>query len=76
MLANTPVAPRYVRSLYSGLCAIGSSQARRKQVFTRAEHRRRHELNHNPEASYRCTQTGCKKAFHRPDLLARHMERQ
>ncbi|CAL5874463.1 uncharacterized protein PFLUO_LOCUS8759 [Penicillium psychrofluorescens] len=45
------------------------------KVFTRAEHRRRHELNHNPEASYRCTQQGCKKAFHRPDLLARHMER-
>ncbi|OQE24314.1 hypothetical protein PENSTE_c007G01207 [Penicillium steckii] len=45
------------------------------KVFTRAEHRRRHELNHNPEASYRCTHTSCKKAFHRPDLLARHMER-
>jgi hypothetical protein len=38
--------------------------------------RRRHELNHNPEALYRCTQTGCKKSFHRSDLLARHMERQ
>lgn len=46
------------------------------QVFTRAEHRRRHELNHNPEASYRCATQGCKKAFHRADLLARHMERQ
>ncbi|KKK20332.1 hypothetical protein P175DRAFT_0354247 [Aspergillus ochraceoroseus IBT 24754] len=45
------------------------------KVFTRAEHRRRHELNHNPEALFRCTQSGCKKAFHRPDLLARHMER-
>ncbi|KAJ5344979.1 Zinc finger C2H2 [Penicillium brevicompactum] len=45
------------------------------KVFTRAEHKRRHELNHNPEASYRCTQHGCKKAFHRTDLLARHMER-
>ncbi|PYH89940.1 C2H2 finger domain protein [Aspergillus ellipticus CBS 707.79] len=45
------------------------------KVFTRAEHRRRHELNHNPEALYRCTQNSCKKAFHRPDLLARHMER-
>ncbi|KAL3491641.1 hypothetical protein BJX62DRAFT_122449 [Aspergillus germanicus] len=45
------------------------------KVFTRAEHRRRHELNHNPEASYRCTQTGCKKSFHRADLLTRHMER-
>ncbi|KAJ5477940.1 Zinc fingerC2H2 [Penicillium desertorum] len=46
-----------------------------KRVFTRAEHRRRHELNHNPEASYRCSTQGCKKAFHRADLLARHMER-
>ncbi|KAJ5777927.1 hypothetical protein N7520_001173 [Penicillium odoratum] len=45
------------------------------KVFTRAEHRRRHELNHNPEASYRCTHLGCKKAFHRSDLLARHIER-
>lgn len=47
-----------------------------EQVFTRAEHRRRHELNHNPEASYPCTYDGCHKAFHRSDLLARHMERQ
>ncbi|RDW60404.1 uncharacterized protein DSM5745_10862 [Aspergillus mulundensis] len=46
-----------------------------QKVFTRAEHKRRHELNHNPEALYRCTQTGCKKSFHRSDLLARHMER-
>ncbi|KAB8236129.1 uncharacterized protein BDW43DRAFT_248646 [Aspergillus alliaceus] len=45
------------------------------KVFTRAEHRRRHELNHNPEALFRCTHVGCKKAFHRPDLLARHVER-
>ncbi|KAF9894773.1 hypothetical protein FE257_004394 [Aspergillus nanangensis] len=45
------------------------------KVFTRAEHRRRHELNHNPEALFRCSRPGCKKAFHRPDLLARHMER-
>ncbi|THC87141.1 hypothetical protein EYZ11_013413 [Aspergillus tanneri] len=45
------------------------------KVFTRAEHRRRHELNHNPEALFRCTHHNCKKAFHRPDLLARHMER-
>ncbi|KAL2009865.1 hypothetical protein VTN00DRAFT_5672 [Thermoascus crustaceus] len=45
------------------------------KVFTRAEHRRRHELNHNPEASFPCTYEGCRKAFHRPDLLARHMER-
>ncbi|KAL3470538.1 hypothetical protein BJX99DRAFT_48139 [Aspergillus californicus] len=45
------------------------------KVFTRAEHKRRHELNHNPEALYRCTQSGCRKSFHRSDLLTRHMER-
>ncbi|KAE8349180.1 hypothetical protein BDV28DRAFT_141743 [Aspergillus coremiiformis] len=45
------------------------------KIFTRAEHRRRHELNHNPEASFRCTHLGCKKAFRRSDLLARHVER-
>ena len=45
------------------------------QVFTRAEHKRRHELNHSPEASYPCDRTGCRKAFHRQDLLQRHQER-
>ncbi|OAP58626.1 hypothetical protein AYL99_07716 [Fonsecaea erecta] len=45
------------------------------QVFTRAEHRRRHELNHNPEALFPCTRPGCRKAFHRMDLLQRHQER-
>lgn len=46
------------------------------QIFTRAEHKRRHELNHNPDASYRCSQQGCGKSFHRLDLLQRHQERQ
>ncbi|EAW10788.1 putative C2H2 finger domain protein [Aspergillus clavatus NRRL 1] len=45
------------------------------KVFTRAEHRRRHELNHKPEALYRCPHQGCKKTFHRADLLTRHMAR-
>ncbi|KIV83028.1 hypothetical protein, variant [Exophiala sideris] len=45
------------------------------KVFTRAEHRRRHELNHNPEALFPCTRPGCRKAFHRIDLLQRHQER-
>ncbi|KAJ9604155.1 hypothetical protein H2200_011678 [Cladophialophora chaetospira] len=45
------------------------------KVFTRAEHRRRHELNHNPEALFPCTRPGCRKAFHRMDLLQRHQER-
>ncbi|KAK5081969.1 hypothetical protein LTR05_007111 [Lithohypha guttulata] len=45
------------------------------KVFTRAEHRRRHELNHNPDAVFRCQQPSCGKAFHRLDLLQRHQER-
>jgi hypothetical protein len=32
-------------------------------------------LNHSPEASYPCDRAGCRKAFHRPDLLQRHQER-
>lgn len=45
------------------------------QVFTRAEHRRRHELNHNPDATFQCRHPGCNKSFHRVDLLQRHQER-
>ncbi|KAL2404633.1 hypothetical protein ABEF93_006561 [Exophiala dermatitidis] len=45
------------------------------KVFTRAEHRRRHQLNHNPEALFPCTRPRCRKAFHRIDLLQRHLER-
>ncbi|GBF61381.1 krueppel-like factor [Trichophyton mentagrophytes] len=45
------------------------------KVFTRAEHRRRHELNHNPQATFVCTINGCGKGFHRSDLLSRHMEK-
>ncbi|EAS36633.3 uncharacterized protein CIMG_01987 [Coccidioides immitis RS] len=46
-----------------------------KKIFTRAEHRRRHELNHNPQASFVCSVEGCGKGFHRHDLLTRHMEK-
>ncbi|KAL9617787.1 MAG: hypothetical protein Q9160_007441 [Pyrenula sp. 1 TL-2023] len=45
------------------------------KIFTRAEHRRRHELNHSTQPSFPCNRPGCRKAFHRPDLLARHVER-
>ncbi|KAJ6147871.1 hypothetical protein N7497_009853 [Penicillium chrysogenum] len=45
------------------------------KVFTRAEHRRRHELSHEPKKKYPCTSEGCKKAFHRPDYLAQHLGR-
>ncbi|KAJ5607443.1 hypothetical protein N7537_004062 [Penicillium hordei] len=45
------------------------------KVFTRAEHRRRHELSHEPRKQYPCTYEGCKKAFHRPDYLTQHLSR-
>ncbi|CAG8909249.1 unnamed protein product [Penicillium egyptiacum] len=45
------------------------------KVFTRAEHRRRHELSHEPKKKYPCTYEGCKKAFHRRDYLAQHLRR-
>ncbi|KUM62387.1 hypothetical protein ACN42_g4737 [Penicillium freii] len=45
------------------------------KVFTRAEHRRRHELSHEPRKQYPCTYEGCKKAFHRPDYLTQHLGR-
>ncbi|KAL8847291.1 MAG: hypothetical protein Q9221_007667 [Calogaya cf. arnoldii] len=46
------------------------------KVFTRAEHRKRHEANHNPEPTFQCSYEDCRKPFHRADLLARHRERQ
>ncbi|KAL8871319.1 MAG: hypothetical protein Q9174_002823 [Haloplaca sp. 1 TL-2023] len=46
------------------------------KVFTRAEHRKRHEANHNPEAAFKCQVVDCQKPFQRADLLRRHMERQ
>ncbi|KAK4191131.1 hypothetical protein QBC35DRAFT_36200 [Podospora australis] len=42
------------------------------KTFTRAEHLRRHQLSHGAP-QYRCT--GCEKAFHRPDLLLRHQQK-
>ncbi|KAJ5817785.1 hypothetical protein N7447_007793 [Penicillium robsamsonii] len=46
-----------------------------QKVFTRAEHRRRHELSHEPKKQYTCTYEGCQKAFHRPDYLTQHLGR-
>ncbi|TVY43321.1 Zinc finger protein [Lachnellula subtilissima] len=44
------------------------------KTFTRAEHLRRHQLSHQKPA-YACTFKDCERAFHRPDLLTRHMHR-
>ncbi|MCJ1287084.1 hypothetical protein MMC26_006432 [Xylographa opegraphella] len=45
------------------------------KIFTRAEHRKRHEANHLSEPLFTCPVNNCKKPFHRADLLSRHMER-
>ncbi|KAF1950618.1 hypothetical protein CC80DRAFT_226617 [Byssothecium circinans] len=42
--------------------------------YTRAEHLRRHQKNHAPDA-LRCEFPGCGKPFFRVDLLERHQER-
>ncbi|AEO64534.1 uncharacterized protein THITE_47417 [Thermothielavioides terrestris NRRL 8126] len=42
------------------------------KTFTRAEHLRRHQLGHGTP-QFQCP--GCDKAFHRPDLLARHQQK-
>ncbi|KAJ5881328.1 uncharacterized protein N7473_012381 [Penicillium subrubescens] len=45
------------------------------KIFTRAEHRRRHELSHKSMKSHTCSYIGCHKSFHRADYLAQHMAR-
>ncbi|KAJ5098389.1 Zinc finger C2H2 [Penicillium argentinense] len=45
------------------------------KIFTRAEHRRRHELSHKDKKLYACTYEGCTKAFHRSDYLSQHVAR-
>ncbi|KAL1310614.1 hypothetical protein AAFC00_000888 [Neodothiora populina] len=41
------------------------------KVYTRNEHRKRHELTHQARR-YTCEVAGCNKPFHRSDLLKRH----
>ncbi|TGZ80630.1 hypothetical protein EX30DRAFT_364305 [Ascodesmis nigricans] len=43
------------------------------KIFTRAEHLRRHQLNHSANVHYKCDM--CDKTFVRQDLLSRHIER-
>lgn len=46
------------------------------KVYTRAEHRRRHELIHKSKKLHACPHEGCTKSFHRADYLAQHIARQ
>ncbi|KAJ5246260.1 hypothetical protein N7468_001243 [Penicillium chermesinum] len=45
------------------------------QVFTRAEHRRRHELSHKAKKNFMCAHESCAKSFQRAENLAQHMTR-
>ncbi|KLO89476.1 uncharacterized protein LW93_1535 [Fusarium fujikuroi] len=44
------------------------------KTFSRAEHLRRHQLSHLPPDLF-CPIENCNKAFHRKDLLGRHIQR-
>ncbi|TVY82717.1 Zinc finger protein [Lachnellula suecica] len=69
----TPVTGRISRAK-KGVPVHTCEICRPAKTFTRAEHLRRHQLSHQKPA-YACTFEDCERAFHRPDLLARHMHR-
>ncbi|KAE9378029.1 hypothetical protein N431DRAFT_171451 [Stipitochalara longipes BDJ] len=69
----TPVTGRISRAK-KGVPVHTCDVCRPVKTFTRAEHLRRHQLSHQKPA-YPCTFEDCERAFHRPDLLARHLHR-
>ncbi|PBP16048.1 hypothetical protein BUE80_DR013235 [Diplocarpon rosae] len=69
----TPVTGRVSRAK-KGIPIHTCDMCRPVKTFTRAEHLRRHQLSHQKPA-YPCNFEDCERAFHRPDLLARHVNR-
>ncbi|KAH6674073.1 hypothetical protein B0J14DRAFT_653390 [Halenospora varia] len=69
----TPVTGRISRAK-KGVPVHTCDICRPAKTFTRAEHLRRHQLSHQ-KPLHACTFEDCERAFHRPDLLARHMHR-
>ncbi|TAQ83741.1 hypothetical protein B7494_g7943 [Chlorociboria aeruginascens] len=69
----TPVTGR-ISKARKGVPVHTCDLCRPVKTFTRAEHLRRHQLSHQKPA-YPCTFQDCERAFHRPDLLARHLHR-
>lgn len=69
----TPVTGRISRAK-KGVPVHTCDICRPVKTFTRAEHLRRHQLSHQKPA-YPCSFRDCERAFHRPDLLARHLHR-
>ena len=73
MLANFRAAQRWILPSPNNSAVALTNEI---QIFTRAEHRRRHELSHKAKKTYTCSFEGCTKAFHRADYLTQHMARQ
>ncbi|KAK2625241.1 hypothetical protein QTJ16_005610 [Diplocarpon rosae] len=69
----TPVTGRVSRAK-KGIPVHTCDMCRPVKTFTRAEHLRRHQLSHQKPA-YPCIFEDCERAFYRPDLLARHVDR-
>ncbi|KAH8127574.1 hypothetical protein ACSS6W_006736 [Trichoderma asperelloides] len=69
----TPITGRVSRAK-KGVPVHTCDTCRPPKTFTRAEHLRRHQLGHQPP-ELSCTVSGCKKVFHRKDLLDRHLQR-
>ncbi|KAI1130868.1 hypothetical protein F5Y10DRAFT_103811 [Nemania abortiva] len=69
----TPITGRVSRAK-NGIPLHVCELCRPPKTFTRVEHLRRHELSHKTPEFF-CTALGCSKAFHRLDLLTRHMQR-
>ncbi|KAF3058407.1 hypothetical protein GL218_05783 [Daldinia childiae] len=69
----TPITGRVSRAK-KGVPVHTCETCKPPKTFTRAEHLRRHQLSHKTPG-FPCTYSGCEKAFHRADLLARHAQR-
>lgn len=69
----TPITGRVSRAK-KGVPVHTCEMCNPPKTFTRAEHLRRHQLSHQTPR-YPCVYPGCERAFHRPDLLARHQQR-
>ncbi|KAK3394897.1 hypothetical protein B0H63DRAFT_386746 [Podospora didyma] len=70
----TPITGRVSRAK-KGVPVHVCDKCKPAKTFTRAEHLRRHQLSHQTP-QFPCTYPNCERAFHRPDLLARHQQRQ
>ncbi|KAH8887725.1 hypothetical protein GQ53DRAFT_768056 [Thozetella sp. PMI_491] len=69
----TPITGRVSRAK-KGMPVHTCDICKPPKTFTRAEHLRRHQLSHQTPG-FPCRYPGCDRAFHRSDLLTRHLQR-